>query len=355
MTEDMAQNIISIEDQKNLQGGLKLTDIEDNKRNVSENEISVGQKLIEYLKSTNTTIILPQINFEENRILFPILKEIGEDPSNVSVLDKLAAPAVNILQKETYEVLPVCPEHPENLLTTTRICCSECNSINVKKLYLVEHKVCGFIADTEIFGQKNVTDIATCPKCEKNITNPKRELRSLGFWFLCSDCGEKFDNISNKLFCRKFNHDFDINSAEYLSVPYYSVNNSSSADVDTITLLTKLSKAIETFGFSTQKFVKVIGRSGVPHSVSIHGKKEDKQVSVFFRSSDKQLPDVDVNSIIAECADLPESFNILICIPSISSEAKAMARYTGTSIITGKEYDEVFSQLEKLVAEHINK
>jgi len=311
---------------------------------------SLVQKLVLELQKTKDHSLIPSINFEKNQVYYPLLQQIGKDENEILFLENLIGSASDVLEKQVYEKIPTCPDHPENLFVSARMYCPKCSSIDIKKLSLVEHKLCGYIDDITKFDAKNITTITKCPHCNNPIRNPERELRLPGMWYSCHHCKEKFDNALLKLHCRKFNHDFDIHAANYVSIPYYTLKSVSGVKLDLFMLVSKLGKVLESNGFHTQEFVKVKGTSGISHPTSLYGHKEDKRIVLFVKASKKMVDDAEINSVFADVLDISPDLTILIGIPDISDRAKAMASSNGISVIIGTDYDKIIDSVNETLS-----
>src|SRR3989344_413924 len=174
-------------------------------------------------ENSNENAIVPIINFEKNSITYPILAKIGESEENMEFLEKLSSNTIGILEREIYERLIVCPQHPEDLSVSVRMYCPDCSSMDIHKLHLIEHKVCGYIAEKKEYGVVSVSDVKTCPNCKRPIKDYEKEIRMPGQWNKCYSCNKKFDNAKIKLHCRRFNHDFELTDMESVIVPRFKI------------------------------------------------------------------------------------------------------------------------------------
>jgi hypothetical protein len=152
--------------------------------------------LLEIEKLPDKTI-KPVVDFNENCLFYPILSKIGQSPDDISFLDELATDGT--LKKEVLEKLMICPLHPDAFSSSVRLYCPKCNSLNVEKLNLYEHKRCGFITENSEYDFSDPKN-STCPSCKKKIVDFKKEIRIPAAWHQCKDCEEKFDNAIVKLY-----------------------------------------------------------------------------------------------------------------------------------------------------------
>ena len=159
-------------------------------------------QLLKAIELSEEKMIVPNVDMNQGLITYPILDQIGEDPTNLDLLDKLSSDSIDVLDKITYERLSVCPKHPESLSVTVRLLCPKCNSTDILKLHLIEHKRCGYISENTNFDVAPDGTISKCPSCKKEIKNMKSEIATPALWYTCDGCKEKFDDVLVKLHCK---------------------------------------------------------------------------------------------------------------------------------------------------------
>lgn len=309
-------------------------------------------KLIHIISAEPDNTIKPIVNFEENAASYPALKEFGDDIQNTSILEQLSSPQADILEKGVFERLAVCPEHPQHFAITLRLYCSACMSMDIKKLELYEHKACGYIAEGHEFGVASKNEIITkCPSCKNTIRDAGKEIRQLGMWYQCNSCGTKFDNCIMKLHCRKFDHDFDINQAGTLTIPYFKAKKESKTIKSYIfSLIPQIGKQIASHGFTVDESSTVKGKSGVTHKVSLYAyNNQNKTIIVEIKSLETEITETEMESMLGKVFDISPTFAIFIGIPSISEKAKAMAGAHNISAITGQNFVDILNSVESIL------
>ncbi|HSB84430.1 MAG TPA: hypothetical protein VLD64_08100 [Nitrosarchaeum sp.] len=312
-----------------------------------KNEIS---KLVGIILSSSEDAVKPSVNFEENLWTYPLLEELGTPEHVSSLLEELSSSADAILEKSEYERLPVCPKHPQYISNSIKMYCSSCHSSDVMKLHLIEHTVCGHINTKSGFGE-NSEALKKCESCNKTIKDPEKELRKLGRWYECKQCKSRFDDLVIKLHCRKFNHDFDINQADIAVIPFYKLKvDAKSVSTYSYSLVPKLTSLKMLQGFTIEPSSTVKGKSGVMHKASIYGfNKENKTILIDIKSSETEIGDSEVNSMLVKVLDTAPSVAILIGIPSVSEVAKTLAASHNISVVTGKEFNEILDSVEQIL------
>ena len=283
-------------------------------------------QLIKAIENSEEKMIAPSVDMNQGLITYPLLDQIGEDPTNIELLEKLSSESIDVLEKTTYERLAVCPQHPESLSVTVRLYCPKCNSMNITKLHLVEHRRCGYIAENINFETAPDGTITKCPSCKKEIKNLENEIAMPAMWYTCSECNKKFDDVSIKLHCRKYNHDFDTNQSHTIVVPGFRLKNLADTSNSSISpILNQLKNMLTTFGFSAEENYTVTGNSGNPHRINIYGADDNKRtVFIFIKNPNAADDNSELNSKIIEVLDTSPTVAILIGFPSISEKAKAI-------------------------------
>ncbi|MGI0002916.1 MAG: hypothetical protein ACRD91_01680 [Nitrosopumilaceae archaeon] len=312
------------------------------------------KELVEIVTNSNENAIEPIINFEKNSITYPILAKIGESEENMEFLEKLSSNTVGILEREIYERLIVCPQHPEDLSVSVRMYCPDCGSMDIRKLHLIEHKVCGYIAEKNEFGVVSVSDVKTCPNCKREIKDFAKEIRMPGQWNKCYSCNKKFDNAKIKLHCRRFNHDFELTDIESVIVPRYKIKTDAGENVNILTLLPQLKKVITSLGFTVEELSAVKGKSGVSHQTNIFAhNNENKTIAVFIKTAKEIVEDTEVNATVVNVIDISPTWAVFIGIPAISERAIAMASTHKMIIVTGNDHNKIASEVAKKLSEKI--
>lgn len=310
-------------------------------------------QLIEEMQKIDGQMIKPFVDFVEGNLFYPILSKIGLAQDDIAFLDNLVEE--DILEKKMFEKLVVCPNHPTNFSSSVRLYCPKCHSIKVEKLNLYEHKQCGYISDSRNFDFSSDAK-KECPSCKKEIKNFERDMRIPARWFECNNCKEKFDNIDIQLYCRKYEHDFDTNSAQFIPTYSYHLKNSDySISTDLNQMKYELVTMLQGFDLETEINSKVVGKSGNSHEIPICGKNQNKTILVFLVKQDSKLDHVTINSIVVPILDIEPTCTILITRSEVSDDVYAMAKRYNIDIISHFEFSEIMSHAETLLSEICSK
>jgi len=311
---------------------------------------SKSVNLIQEVQKLDNKMIKPYIDYSEGSIFYPILSKIGEAQDNVSYLDDLVSDG--ILSKQIYEKLIVCPLHPTVFSSSMRLYCPKCNSMNVEKLNLFEHKKCGYIAESKNFDFSN-TEHSICPSCIKEIKSFEKEIRVPAMWYQCEDCKEKFDNAVIKLHCRKDDHDFDTNSGKFITTFCYKLKNSDISNIsDTTQIKNELLKLLHGFNFTAELNSLVKGKSGNIHEIPIFGqsKSTGDSILIFIKNQPTGVDASDMNSILIPKLDIDPKNTLLVTVSGIKEGVENLAEHYDINLISDPDFSKIISRVEEFVS-----
>ena len=137
------------------------------------------------------------------------------------VLDSLAEKGfLHVKEHDPVATCPKCDSHK----IAVRLGCRSCGSVNVKRVKILEHILCGFMGAEDAFRQD---DSLKCPKCGRAVgSDPERPLngdprlgaRVIGFIFRCRGCSREFDKPEVRFECLECSLSFDFRMARYESL-----------------------------------------------------------------------------------------------------------------------------------------
>ncbi len=304
--------------------------------------------LIKKIRESEEKSVVPKIDLMNCQITFPLLREINEIDSNINFLENLTGPSVDILEKFVYERLATCPQHPKSFDVTVRLYCPKCNSMEIEKLHLYEHKICGYISEKKNFGVSKNDTIEKCPSCNKVIKDSKKELRIPAMWYDCLGCNEKFDNVTIKLHCRKFNHDFETNLARTISIPGFKLKHTKlNYDLDSI-LISKLKDLFKQHGYLSEENQSLKGKSGQYHNIDLISTKGNTEtIFTFIFNSENQIEESEINAKVIEVLDCMPTKTVII--GPLSEESKSIASQYEMIIIDSLDLENVLSSFSKIL------
>jgi len=314
-------------------------------------------RLVKAIETSSEKMIVPSVDMSTGKITYPILSQIDEDVDNLDFLEKLTSQNFDILERVVHERLTTCPEHPGSMSINVRLNCPRCNSLDISKLHLIEHKRCGYISENKNFEISVEGKIISCPSCKKQIRDEKREIAKPAMWYSCNECKEKFDDVKIKLHCRKFNHDFEISDAQSILIPGFSLKNLQDTSNSSISpILEPLKKLLNSYGFSAEENYTLTGKSGNHYRINIYGEDELKRtVFIYIKNPNAESDNSELNTKIIEVLDTSPDVTILIGFPSISEKAKAITSNYNISIITEQDPNKILLSIKNILSEKVSK
>lgn len=303
-------------------------------------------KIIKKAKDDYNGLLVPEIDRVTAKHGYRILRDLG-DEFDTAFLNNLTT--LGIFEKTINNKYLVCPEHESSFLLSVRINCPKCNSIDVSKLHLLEHRACGYISEKKHFIILSDGTLK-CPSCNKQIKNQEKELRLPASWYLCNDCADKFDEAKISLHCNEFDHDFAINQASSIALYNYVLSDSgNNSQFDHAVLRSELVKILIKHDYTTNENYIAKGKSGLDHSVDIMGTdKAGQSVFIFVNNSAENNSEVD--SRLMQILDTSPKIAILIGFASISEKTKSIASKYNLSIISSQNIDEITTEVARIVS-----
>ena len=306
--------------------------------------------LLEIEKLPDKTI-KPVVDFNENCLFYPILSKIGQSPDDIEFLDDLANNGT--LNKEVFEKLIICPLHPDAFSSSVRLYCPKCNSLNVNKLNLYEHKRCGYITESSEYDFSDPKN-SVCPSCNKKIEDFRKEIRVPAMWHQCVDCSEKFDNAIVKLYCRQHEHDFDTNSGQFVTTYSYKLKDyESPITSDDDKMHDDLEKLLNEFNFSVEFKATVKGKSGNSHKIPIfaQNKANGDAIAIFIIRNEEKISQADINSILVPVLDVGAKSVLLLSTSPVEEDVKPIAKQYGIDIISDPDLSKIIQYVDEFVSD----
>ena len=278
----------------------------------------------------------------------------GQDNSAViskNFLDNLVR--LDILEKTFFESVSECPYCGSTTITIHNKC-PKCKSHNVDKTSLTEHIPCGNI------DQKNMYIDNCCPKCGELLV--EGQYRHMGRWFICRECGERFENLDLELICRKCGKNFSLKESTLAEFPKYSLNKHRRKEIrQNVASLEDITKIFTELGFSLEVPGLVVGqKSGMEHHFSLIARKtvNQKEITVAL---DHAISEVEVQAqplilYIYKTSEVTVDLPVFVAIPKLNETAKKIAQGHNILLIEGfigeqKIYEEIKNQIKQRIDE----
>jgi len=285
--------------------------------------------LRELIQCDDKAEIVPKYN-PSLGFVYQLTEHESENILSKGFLENLAR--LDILHKEFYESVSVCP-NCQSTITTLHNRCPKCKSHNIDKTSLTEHIPCGFI------DQRNKYVGNICPKCGERLVDG--QFRNMGRWYVCRDCNERFEDPEYDIVCRNCNKIFSIKEAQLTEIPKFSLNQNRKKEIrqnvasleDFRQLLTELGFGVEIPGLATGQ------KSGVQHHFSLIAKKQIKDQEIII-ALDHAVSESEVSSsplilYIYKMSEVKVDIPIFVAMPQLNETAKKIAQGHEILLIEG--------------------
>ena len=268
---------------------------------------------------------------------------------------------LEILEKSFFDTVSACPVCGSTSITL-HYRCPKCASRHIVKTGLTEHVPCGNIEERDKYDRGHL--LPACPKCGATLV--EGEYRDMGLWYICRECGEKFEHPNLDMICRKCDDQFTIQTAMVREISKYTLDPSKEQEIrQNVTSLESVSELLTGLGFSVEMPASAIGeKSGIQHNFSLIAKKkfEDRENIVAV---DHAVGDIEVGAsplilYTYKISEVKVDLPIFVAIPKLSETAKRIAQGYNLLVIEGipqeKEqlgmlHDEIQKRLSERIVE----
>ncbi len=297
------------------------------------------QKLLRYLlENGNDQEIIPTYN-PAFGFTYDIVTKIFEEriaPQKTrEFLDRLTR--LDILNRKFYDAVSTCPNCMSTSVTL-HYRCQKCRSHHINKTSLTEHIPCGYIAERDRYIQSR------CPRCGNYLL--ENEFRDMGRWYICRDCGEKFEDADIDVICRKCGKVFTVEEAKTMEIPKYALNpNRKKETRQNVASLESISKLLTDMGFKTEMPGITTGeKSGMQHHFSLIARKQNEAAQEMI-TIDHAVGEVEVQAsplilYIYKISEVKVDLPIFVAIPKLNDTAKKIAQGHNILLIEGSPTEE---------------
>ncbi len=275
----------------------------------------------------------------------PALEEEVSHEKAIEFLERLTR--LDILKKSFYDTISACP-HCNSTIMTLHYYCPKCKSHNIVKTSLIEHIPCGLITEREKFYA------GKCPTCGERLTQD--QWRSMGRWYICRVCNERFEHPQLEILCRKCNRNFTIEQSKIVEIPKYSLNIERKNEIrQNVASLENITKLLKDLNFQVETPAIAIGqKSGMQHHFSMLARKniQDQEIVVAI---DHAVDETEVQSsplilYIHKTSELQVDIPIFLAIPKLNKTAKKIANGYQILLIEGSpESQEAIDQIRRKI------
>jgi predicted RNA-binding Zn-ribbon protein involved in translation (DUF1610 family) len=248
----------------------------------------------------------------------------------VEFLERLTR--LDILKKSFYDSVSACP-NCESTTLTLHTSCPKCKSHHISKTSLTEHIPCGYIGEREKYVHR------LCPKCGQSLD--ETPFADMGRWYVCKECGEKFEHPQFDVVCRSCDTIFQIESADLKEVSKYSLNDLRKKEVrQNVASLDSISKLLTDLNFEIQMPGWAIGeKSAMRHQFSLLAKKEiagrENLIALDMVVGENEVQASPLILYIYKTSEVTVDLPIFVAIPKFSETAKKIAQGHNILLLEG--------------------
>jgi len=251
------------------------------------------------------------------------LEEVLPEGSDVKeILEGLEK--AGLLKKTLVGSSLACPKcHKSDFVPV--LVCQNCGSRKVYRERLLEHVSGGHIGPESMFYKEGRL---VCPVCKKELNED--EVRVIGAWFVCKDCGAKRPNVDYKFECLNDGEVFDVFTADFL--PMYKYELTPKGEMERSITRSDLIEAIasEIKAFNKGSILKELqGKSGLTHPFDFVFNKGKERIIMDLIYSGDMASDNDVLAFFSKYFDVKNKGDVpvLLAWPKMSEKAKSLANY----------------------------
>ena len=243
---------------------------------------------------------------------------------------------LDILNKSFFDSVSVCPNCKSTILTLHNRC-PKCKSHNIDKTSLTEHIPCGFI------NQRNKYVNNVCPKCGEPLVDG--QFRNMGRWFICQDCGERFEDPEYDVACRSCNKNFGIKEALLADIPKFSLNQNRKKEIrQNVASLESIRALLTELGFGVEIPGLAVGqKSGMQHHFSLIAKKEIKgheiNIALDHAVSESEVSSSPLILYIYKTSEVQVDIPMFVAMPELNETARKIAQGHEILLVEGSTDD----------------
>jgi predicted RNA-binding Zn-ribbon protein involved in translation (DUF1610 family) len=251
------------------------------------------------------------------------------------LLENLAR--LDILEKAFYDSVSVCPNCGSTTLTLHDRC-PKCRSHNVQKTSLTEHIPCGHIDQRDKYIDNR------CPKCGESLI--EGQYRNMGRWYVCQECGERFENTESDIVCRSCTKSFTIKEAKQVDIPKFSLNLARKKEIrQNVASLENIQDLLVNLGFSVEIPGLVMGqKSGMQHHFSLIAKKvvdgQEKIIALDHAVSESEVSTSPLILYLYKTSEVKVDVPIFMAIPQLNETARKISQGHDILLIEGSADDQ---------------
>ena len=163
----------------------------------------------------------------------------------------------------------------------------------------------------------------------------------MGRWYVCQECGERFENPESDIICRNCRKNFTIKEAKVVDIPKFSLNLQRRKEIrQNVASLENIQQLLADLGFRIEIPGLVIGqKSGMQHHFSLIAKKlidgQEKVIALDHAVSESEVSTSPLILYLYKTSEVKVDVPIFVAVPQLNETAKKIAQGHNILLIEG--------------------
>jgi hypothetical protein len=249
--------------------------------------------------------------------------------------------------------------------------CPNCNSVRLAREKVIEHFACGMVEKESAF--KRASGDLICPKCNKKLELIGSDYRSLGWMYMCQDCGALNAEAMPKLRCSNCGLALSPEQENEIYLFAFSLNQDLLPKLrEAVRPVEKIVRLFQRQGYTVFAPAFVRGKSGTQQTFDLlvlgtpfdtprssAGEQahegeltQPRNTVVDILTSDNQVSQQDLNRVYLKIIDVNQ-IGVVFAIPRLSESAKAFANSHDVRFFEGESIDIAIQQSQRLLVSRV--
>jgi hypothetical protein len=262
-------------------------------------------------------------SFEEQKHFFETLEKIGIAASE---------PSHSILKCSS------CDSTGFSVMFT----CTLCGSPKIFMGVAIEHDLCGNVDFEHQY--KTLDGALKCEKCNRNLKAIGIDYSKKGHYYKCLECKAMLPNVLQQYICLECGKYSTKDELQFLPLYTYTVNPRKLSELlNANNYMLSVAEHLERIGIKSSSLGSLRGKSNIQHTFALVVYDERNTPIIIadtIESADHRIDETFVLAFIARCLDVNVTNRVLIAIPRLEENLKALVYAHGIIVLEPNTRDE---------------
>jgi len=304
-------------------------------------------RLFELLIDKNITGIEPAFApRRDSWVSYPAVEsELGTDADgSLLLLEDLSR--LGYLSRQFHDKVLFCPACNSQDLKLNTVC-PECQSANLTRQRVLEHKNCGYVGTESEFTKSGGR---TCPKCRVELVLVGSDYTNRGLRYRCLGCDAVVETPDENWTCRSCHRVYPKGDVRELVMYSYLLDQAkiSKLRVERIPKA-RVREFLTREGYDIQESVQTTGRSGAEHRIDLLATKRsgplEHRIVVGFSSAESAVDSEEVIKLYAKAYDVSAQDIVMVAIPRLSEDAVQFASHYRIRVLDAEDLGRLHEKL----------